>query len=128
MKYQFILFLTLVVGLILNGCEQNPVPAEQELEVESLVKEHAAFGWEINRLIASGQEISGLTQNSQYDEHFFDFRYVIKREKQLKNWHREWKLNLIKKMNPGLRDLKSKLYHNLDSEILKPCSGQASSE
>ena len=28
-----------------------------------------------------------------------------KREKQLKNWHNEWKLNLIKKSNPNLESL-----------------------
>ncbi len=29
----------------------------------------------------------------------------IKREKQLKNWHKEWKWNLIKEHNPKLKDL-----------------------
>lgn len=30
---------------------------------------------------------------------------AITREKQLKNWHREWKMNLIKSVNPEFKDL-----------------------
>ncbi len=30
---------------------------------------------------------------------------AISREKQLKNWHRDWKINLIKEMNPEMKDL-----------------------
>ena len=30
---------------------------------------------------------------------------AIQREKKLKNWHREWKKELIKKVNPTFRDL-----------------------
>lgn len=30
---------------------------------------------------------------------------AIEREKQLKRWHREWKINLIKEMNPEFNDL-----------------------
>jgi putative endonuclease len=38
------------------------------------------------------EEISGITM-------------AIKREKQLKNWHRNWKINLIKELNPEMSDL-----------------------
>lgn len=37
-----------------------------------------------------------------------DFQYIdqaIKREKQLKNWHRDWKIHLIEKDNPEWLDL-----------------------
>jgi putative endonuclease len=40
-----------------------------------------------------------------YYEIFEKIEDAIKREKQLKNWHREWKSNLIKSKNPEFRDL-----------------------
>ncbi|WP_282134713.1 GIY-YIG nuclease family protein [Seonamhaeicola maritimus] len=40
-----------------------------------------------------------------YFETFSDIEQAIKREKQLKNWHKEWKLNLIKEVNPNLKTL-----------------------
>ena len=33
---------------------------------------------------------------------------AIAREKQLKNWHRQWKINLIESMNPSWQDLSEK--------------------
>jgi putative endonuclease len=30
---------------------------------------------------------------------------AIAREKQIKKWHRDWKVNLIQSVNPGWRDL-----------------------
>ncbi len=35
---------------------------------------------------------------------------AINREKQLKNWHRTWKWNLIKEKNPELKDLAADWY------------------
>jgi putative endonuclease len=40
-----------------------------------------------------------------YFEEFDDFHDAFAREKQLKNWHNEWKWNLAKVLNPELKDL-----------------------
>jgi putative endonuclease len=37
-------------------------------------------------------------------ETFNNMRDAIKREKQLKNWHREWKINLIESINSDWKD------------------------
>ena len=68
MKHLSKLFSLLLVGLIFSSCEQNPGSADQPLELDPVVEEQMAFGWEVNRLVTSGQEISGLTQNSQFVE------------------------------------------------------------
>ena len=44
-----------------------------------------------------------------YYEHFENIVDAINREKQLKNWHKEWKINLIKSENPEMKDLKEQL-------------------
>ena len=44
-----------------------------------------------------------------YYEQFSDPENAIKREKQIKNWHREWKINLIKDFNPDFKDLYSEI-------------------
>ncbi|MDV7185812.1 GIY-YIG nuclease family protein [Lutibacter sp. TH_r2] len=41
-----------------------------------------------------------------YFGEFSDINQAIKREKQLKNWHHDWKVNLIKETNPKLETLK----------------------
>jgi putative endonuclease len=44
-----------------------------------------------------------------YFEYFERITDAIDREKQLKRWHRDWKINLIKTTNPNMLDLKGKL-------------------
>ncbi|MCL5127817.1 hypothetical protein M4I23_05305 [Algibacter sp. L4_22] len=40
-----------------------------------------------------------------YFEAFFEKKETKVREKQLKNWHKEWKWNLIKETNPELKSI-----------------------
>ena len=54
--------------------------------------------------------VDGFTKEYRLHKllHFEDFPSVedaIVREKQLKHWNREWKLELIRKRNPTLKDL-----------------------
>jgi putative endonuclease len=57
---------------------------------EKLVKSFTAK-YDINKLV--------------YYEGCEDAEQAFKRERQLKNWHREWKINLIDKFNPTWKDL-----------------------
>ncbi|MDZ7715780.1 MAG: GIY-YIG nuclease family protein [Balneolaceae bacterium] len=43
-----------------------------------------------------------------YFEEYPNIKEAISREKQLKNWHHNWKRNLIKESNPSLKDLAKK--------------------
>ena len=54
--------------------------------------------------------VEGFTQKFNvnklvYYEHFSKIDDAIKREKNLKRWKREWKIDLISDMNPDWRDL-----------------------
>jgi putative endonuclease len=58
--------------------------------------------------------IEGFTKkydihNLVYYEQTEDIKSAIQREKQMKKWNREWKLNLIEKVNPKWKDLYSEL-------------------
>ena len=51
-----------------------------------------------------------------YFEEHTTIQDAIERDKRLKNWHKEWKWNLIKEDNPELLDLAKGWY---DEEMLK---------
>jgi putative endonuclease len=60
------------------------------------------------------EEIQGFTKKYNCDklvyyEEYNNIEEAIAREKQLKNWKREWKNILIEKMNPTWEDLSIKL-------------------
>jgi putative endonuclease len=56
------------------------------------------------------KEIKGFTQKYNvtrllYYEIYFDARIAIEREKSLKRWKRQWKMNLIERFNPYWDDI-----------------------
>ena len=51
-----------------------------------------------------------------YYELLTDIMSAIRREKQLKKWKREWKIELIKKRNPEMKDLLAKKKKSLNQE------------
>ncbi len=42
----------------------------------------------------------------------------INREKQLKNWHHDWKINLIRDSNPEMRDLSGDWFMQQNGELV----------
>ena len=58
--------------------------------------------------------IEGFTKKYNLDKLVYyevsnDINSAIAREKQLKNWHKEWKINLIEERNPYWKDLSSQM-------------------
>ena len=67
---------------------------------------------DIERRILEHKVGIGSKFTSKYNLHFLmyfeelaDITNAIDREKQLKNWHKEWKWDLIKSKNPHLKNL-----------------------
>jgi len=57
-----------------------------------------------NRLVKGFTKKYNLTKLIYY-EVTTDVRSALEREKQLKNWHRDWKIKLVNNFNPTWRDL-----------------------
>ena len=61
--------------------------------------------WEHKQGLVKGFSSQYNVHSLVYFDVFDDIKIAIEREKQLKNWHREWKINLIEKQNPDWADL-----------------------
>ena len=57
-----------------------------------------------NKLIEGFTKKYNITKLVYY-EIFNNIEDAIRREKQLKNWHRQWKINLIESVNKDWKDL-----------------------
>ena len=61
--------------------------------------------WEHKNKVVKGFTEKYNVNKLVYYELIDSIETAINREKQLKRWHREWKINLIKEMNPEFKDL-----------------------
>ena len=68
-----------------------------------------------NKLVEGFSQKYNLNKLIFYEE-TNDINEALKREKQLKNWHRAWKINLIREKNPDFKELSLGWYEG-DSEI-----------
>ena len=66
-----------------------------------------------SKAVPSFTSLYGI-DNLVYFEQFEDPENAIRREKQLKDWNRTWKLRLIEAMNPDWRDLYPSLLRLID--------------
>lgn len=76
-------------GTIYIGVTSNLI--KRAYEHKNKICEGFTKKYELNKLV--------------YYEVFDEIMTAIEREKQLKKWNREWKLNLIEKENPNWDDL-----------------------
>ncbi len=50
-----------------------------------------------------------------YYEATGDVESAIRREKQIKNWHRDWKINLVNQFNPEWRDFSEEFLRDAET-------------
>ena len=65
--------------------------------------------WEHKNKVVEGFTKKYNVDKLVYYELTENVKSALNREKQLKRWHRQWKINLIKKMNPEFNDLSEQL-------------------
>ncbi len=61
--------------------------------------------------------VKGFTEKYNVDKLVYfeqteDVQSALRREKQLKNWHKDWKINLINSFNPAWKELADTLLDN----------------
>ena len=74
--------------------------------------------WEHRESVADGFTKRYGVQTLVYFELHATMEAAITREKQLKEWHRVWKIRLIESVNPGWKDLSNPGSKDLSDEIM----------
>ncbi len=84
---------------IISNQKNNPLYTGVTNNLERRIFEHK------NKLIPDSFSSRYFLDKLLYWEITEDVISAISREKQLKDWHKDWKLNLIKSTNPKYKDL-----------------------
>ena len=66
--------------------------------------------WQHKHDVSPGFTSKYNVKNLVWYEPFDDIRAAIQREKTMKKWPRQWKVNLIEETNPDWRDLYESLF------------------
>jgi putative endonuclease len=90
MKRYFVYILTHIKNKVLYVGVTN--------DLERRIYEHK------NKLVQGFTEKYNVNKLVYFEE-TGDVNSALAREKQLKNWHREWKINLISDFNPDWKDI-----------------------
>jgi hypothetical protein len=77
-----VLYLFIFVLFIFFSCEKDSGPQENTLEVDAVMTEQSTFGWELNDLINSGQDVSALTQSSDMLAQGYNDPFSLEKMKQ----------------------------------------------
>ena len=99
---------------IISNSQLTPLYVGMTNNLEKRVYEHK------NKLLPESFSSRYNLNKLLYWESGEDVNSVIAREKQLKNWHKSWKLNLIKSTNAKFQDLSILPNYVSSGEVLDP--------
>ncbi len=81
---------------------------------DNLLRRIAEHKTKLNKGFSSKYNLNKLV----YFEQVHDIESALNREKQLKRWHRQWKINLITEINKNFKDLSEDI--GLTKELIDP--------
>ncbi len=75
--------------------------------------------WEHKNKVTEGFTKQYDINTLVYYEHFLDPENAINREKRLKKYNRQWKIDLIENMNPNWKDLYEDLINGFPDQVVE---------
>jgi putative endonuclease len=106
---------------IISNSENTPLYVGVTKNLEKRIYEHK------NKVYLKSYSTKYNLGKLLYWEISEDINSAIAREKQLKNWHKKWKENLIKTINYNFKDLSTCLNY-LNLGLFEPLDSETSSE